>query len=497
MNKNETYILNPDYSFKVDQDRIAMYSKKIVQDYSSSDWISFVHPVQAYILNKFVEPRTISEHCNNLAEEYGITVQQAYDMVSQYIENKMPVFTVFLENKIYFPKNVLIPCRIIKDAKLTARRESDIETSLQNLDLTPDRMHSAPQSLLFMLTSKCATKCKYCYADKNTKYDALPTEKILEIIEEAHNLKMSYIDVIGGEVFCSKDWDIILKRLVEYDLCPNFISTKYPLTETMVKKLYDTKYDNVIQVSLDSLNPMVLKETIGVQQDYVDKITKAISFLEKYKFKIQINTILTNLTAIEVEIESLYNYIKNIKGLIYWEIRVPEKSIYSTSSFESVKASKEQLENIYKFIRTKLLPKAEFKILCSDEILNEHIKDGKPIDEHFVGGTCGILQNRAFVLPDGKVSICELMYWHPQFIIGNLRHQSIQEVWNSSKAKELFNIHRNMFREQSTCHSCKVFDFCNQKHRRCFVKIIRAYGKENWDYPDPRCQFAPKVNSQY
>lgn len=55
MNRNETYILNPDYSFKVDQDRIVMYSKKTVQDYSSSDWISFVHPVQACILNKFIE----------------------------------------------------------------------------------------------------------------------------------------------------------------------------------------------------------------------------------------------------------------------------------------------------------------------------------------------------------------------------------------------------------------------------------------------------------
>lgn len=497
MNRNETYILNPDYSFNVDQDRIVMYSKKTVQDYSSSDWISFVHPVQACILNKFIEPHTISEHCDNLAAEYGITVRQAYDMVLQYIENQKPIFTEFEEHKIFFPKNVLIPIGFVKDEELSARRESDIEISLQHLDLTPDRMHSAPQSLLFMLTAKCATKCKYCYADKNTKYKTLSTEKILEIIEEAHALKMTHIDIIGGEVFCCKDWDIILKRLVEYDMCPNFISTKYPLTEEMVKKLHYAKYNNVVQVSLDSLNPIALEETIGVKLDYVDKIKKAISYLEKYKFKIQINTILIKSTAIEAEIERLYNYIKSIKGLIYWEIRAPEKSIYSTESYESVKASREQLENIYKFIRTQLLPKAEFKIICSDEILNEHLKDGKPTDEYFVGGTCGILQNRAFVLPDGKVSICELMYWHPQFIIGDLKKQSIQEVWNSSKAKELFCMHRKMFREQSSCHNCKVLDFCNQKHRRCFVKIIRAYGEENWDYPDPRCQFAPEISPQY
>ena len=63
-------------------------------------------------------------------------------------------------------------------------------------------------------------------------------------------------------------------------------------------------------------------------------------------------------------------------------------------------------------------------------------------------------------------------YDEPQFIIGDLKKQSIQEVWNSSKAKELFCMHRKMFRKQSSCHNCKVLDFCNQKHRRCFVKII-------------------------
>ena len=42
----------------------------------------------------------------------------------------------------------------------------------------------------------------------------------------------------------------------------------------------------------------------------------------------------------------------------------------------------------------------------------------------------------------------------------------------------------------------KIFDLCNlENHRRCFVKVIKAYGKDKWDYPDPRCQYAPKVTS--
>ena len=51
--ETEIFVLNPDYHFKNDYDRIAMYSIKNVQQDSSSNWISYIHPIQAAILNHF------------------------------------------------------------------------------------------------------------------------------------------------------------------------------------------------------------------------------------------------------------------------------------------------------------------------------------------------------------------------------------------------------------------------------------------------------------
>lgn len=106
-----------------------------------------------------------------------------------------------------------------------------------------------------------------------------------------------------------------------------------------------------------------------------------------------------------------------------------------------------------------------------------------------------ILQNRMFILPDGKVSICEQMYWHNDFIIGDLKTSSVEEVWNSQRALQLFKPSKSMFRDISPCKKCIHFDDCNNKKRRCVVKVIKAYGLENWDYPDPRCRFAPPFNN--
>lgn len=38
-----------------------------------------------------------------------------------------------------------------------------------------------------------------------------------------------------------------------------------------------------------------------------------------------------------------------------------------------------------------------------------------------------MLKQLAFVLPDGKVSACEQLYWHPQFIIGDLKNNLLRK----------------------------------------------------------------------
>ena len=178
-----------------------------------------------------------------------------------------------------------------------------------------------------------------------------------------------------------------------------------------------------------------------------------IELLSSYGFPIQINTILTKYNSSKESLLELFNYIKSIQNLVYWEIRIPEDSIYSPKDFKEIQASKEQLEKLGSFIRNVLIPDAGFAIYFSDEALNFCAYDGKANDKYFKGGSCGMLTNRMFILPDGKVSICEQLYWHPQFIIGDLTKQTIPEVWNSPKALALFNRKHEVFRKESRCYS--------------------------------------------
>jgi radical SAM protein with 4Fe4S-binding SPASM domain len=95
------------------------------------------------------------------------------------------------------------------------------------------------------------------------------------------------------------------------------------------------------------------------------------------------------------------------------------------------------------------------------------------------------------VLPDGKVTLCEQLYWHPFFLLGDLNRQSIMEMWHSEKALSLWNFSQEEVRDVSPCKTCEAFDGCRRGLGNCWRQAIAAYGPENYDFPSPDCPKAP------
>ncbi|MDE6669148.1 MAG: radical SAM protein, partial [Muribaculaceae bacterium] len=490
MNTNDIWVLNPDYEFKSDLDRICIYSKRDLQYDSNPDWVSYIHPYQAAILFSFQSKKNLQTIIKNLSDYFNIPSETFNKLIEPYLGNKQPIYTEWLGNKIVFPKNILIPIELLKNY-VKVRKIPELSVSIDKIDITDTRAHRAPHSILWMLTSKCLTDCAYCYADKHTSYVPLSTLQCFNIINSAYKLGVRYIDIIGGEVFLHKDWDILLEHMVKLQLSPSFISTKMPVTDIIIKQLLSTGYKNVIQISLDSMEDEVLSILIKAKRPYLKHVLKGIRLLDQAGYKIQINTVLTKLTATEKNLRLLAAFLSEIKNLEYWEIRVPEYSLYSSERFDEVKCNREQLIKIGKFINNKLPSFFKAKIIFSHDVSDQEYQCTGPEKDCFKGGSCGLLKDQIFILPDGKVSVCEQLYWHPEFIIGDLTKNTIEQIWQSSKALDIFNMSKEHFREISGCSQCTFVAKCISNKRRCVIKVMKAYGKENWDYPDPRCIFAP------
>lgn len=105
----------------------------------------------------------------------------------------------------------------------------------------------------------------------------------------------------------------------------------------------------------------------------------------------------------------------------------------------------------------------------------------------------------AFSAPEGileiplvnvKVTICEELYDHPQFIIGDLTKQSLGEVWHSKKAHDLYNC-REIKNSSTVCGLCNDIETCRTGAGVCWKMVLMAYGNDSWNFPDPRCPKAP------
>ncbi len=488
MNYDKIYVLNPDYIIKNDIDRVLLYSKNKVSNYSSVNKLCFLHPIQAEIFSFFTYKRTLDENILLLSDYLELSFDEVYKMISPFLENDQELTLSYQKKRIRIPRNVLISKDKCIDKDLF-REIPNEQMRCKNINLSARRISTFPILITLMISNKCVTKCKYCYADTQTTVkENLSTERMLSIIEEASMIGVKNINLAGGEIFLRKDWHIILRKLIEKNYSPDIISTKYPINESIISKLKYTNYTDRIQISLDSINENVLINILGVKEGYLDKIKAGIILLEKNNIPFQITTVLTKYNTDILLMEELFDFVSSFEMLKTWEIRPIMASLYK-GNFENIRAKKEDIELVFDAIGKKR-DVSHFNIRMIRDTIDKHYYEESKGSSFFKGAKCSALNTHMFVLPDGQVTICEQLYWNPHFIIGNLSSQNIKEVWTSERAHFFAYIDRSKIQENSNCKNCKILSYCFSNNR-CWVDVIKSYGKQCWDYPDPRCSYAP------
>lgn len=491
--KDKIYILNPQYHLRNDTRRILLFSKSSVDERSSANWYAFLHPLQAVLLSFFTYRRTLDENLSELGKYFHCEQSKIERYITPFLENSEPLCSYWHDQKIVFPKNMLVAATN-KDNYLELCPE---EFVCNDLDLSTRRLYYAPLSVTFMLTNRCVTHCCYCYADTSTRLKkSLSTQRIMNLIEEASNLQLKHVNLIGGEIFLHPDWKQILKKTVDCHVEPEYISTKMPLTDELVNSLSATGYKGIIQISLDTVNPDKLKDSLHVSDDYITSLLHGIRILDESGIPYLIATVLTTYnTDIETLLE-LYRFLSTLKHLTGWNLVPVNNSIQiGNRKFAKLKPSRQQIEEVFKEFENVTTLNAAFPIRLIKDLLDQQYYMTEGGSSNFAGTKCSALNTHFFILPDGKVTICEQLYWDSRFLIGDVTKQGLQEVWTSSRSLHLYNSAWKDIRPSSNCFDCTLQQNCFKNNNRCWVNIIKAYGKDNWDYPDPRCNKACKMKN--
>lgn len=481
-----SYVLNEDYFLKEDEKRVILYSKSELKNDSSKEWSSFIHPLQAKILNIFNQPITIQNAISEVSHIIpNISEETIKRTLSPFINNKTPFYVEWKGNKIKFPKNIIIMSDTKKEYKRRALNISELN-NINKFDFKTKRLYRSPIDIVFMLTNRCFTHCSYCYADTYYKSKDITKEVFVDFINQAKSLNVRYIDLIGGDIFYKREWDFFLKTLINYNFSPRFILTKKPLTDEDILKLKKMNYDNELQISLDTLNDNNLKRLLGVNVNYKTSLINSLKKLDENNFKIRINSVVTTLNNNLTDLVDICELLNQLRNVVEWEIRIFMPSMYiGRRNNELLSLNEERKKTINKFISNELELQSKHKIVFFDNTNhtpNDYLSNNAELD-----WCCSANNSSFFVLPDGKVTICEQLYWHPQFLIGDINKETINEIWNSKKATYLRDIYEKLDNFNSPCTLCNKNYNCFTKYKRCWVNVLKYNGNDFWLHPDPNC----------
>lgn len=483
---NQVYVLNPDYHLRNDGNRVLLYSKWQVDERSTGNWLSYIHPLQAGLLALFTHRRTLADALFYIARIFGSDITDAKVRIAGWLENKKPFYTVYQGKRIWMPGNVLVP---YSGNEPFLELDPNDFMIWRRLDLTGHRLYEAPLSVTLMLTNRCRTHCRYCYADTATQVSRpLPLGRILRLIEEAGRLGLKQVGLIGGEVFLHPHWEEILRKTVECGVEPEYLSTKLPFTQERIEALRRTGYRGMLQVSLDAVDAEVLKASLRVDDDYLPAVQEGLRLLDRSGLPYQVATVLTASNCTVALQQALFRFLATLKRLSRWNVvPVSGSPMADPAVFARLKPSREEVGKVFAALSQQVRPGLPFQVHLVRDLLDTRYHCAEGGSRNFEGKQCPALNTQFFILPDGKATVCEQLYWHPHFLIGDASRQGIKEIWQSQKVKSLYGSAWKEVREESACRACAIAQSCFSYNNRCWADIVKAYGRDNWDYPDPRC----------
>jgi radical SAM protein with 4Fe4S-binding SPASM domain len=501
---NKKYFINPAYTIKPDKTRAITTTSKGYEtipfpvDNVNSSFVWILNPVYAVIFSFFDGSKILEDTLSDISNELGLDKNVIFKMISSYFNNGETQLIKYMKdhidektlincNAFHIPKNFIIECNGTPRTDMYPKDAFYIKKELWEFDVFRT---SSPIMLTLMVNNACVTNCSYCYANK--KYNVnepLSTEKIISLIHEANKLGVLSFELAGGEVLLHKDWDIILSELYKCGYIAH-ISTKMCLTEEQILKLKEIGISK-IQISVDAWDSNLLQKILNVKEDYFNNLQTSLKLLEKHNFEVSIKSVITNLNSSKKCVEDLLNNLVTFKNINYISVAPGEYSLYK--DFSNYKISRQEWDNVNKLVENYGLNISNCIIrpqgILSKIDLIDFVKS--KAEKFNIRSACSGNFTSLYILPDGKVTICEELYWHPKFLIGNVNKQSIQGIWDSKEATDLFYLSQEDFHTNSACKYCPDFKICRFRRGVCWKMIFQAYGMDDCQLPDPRCPLAP------
>jgi MoaA/NifB/PqqE/SkfB family radical SAM enzyme len=327
-----------------------------------------------------------------------------------------------------------------------------------------DIREPAPMALLWVVTECCNKKCSYCYKDAQFVSDdcatdlALPAARVAELIAEAAEIGVTTWVLSGGEPFLRPDLIDLIRDMVDHGIEVVPI-TKARISGERMKALVRSGVQS-LHVSLDSHRPETVDRLTGIPGAF-DQIVATLRAAAHHGLPVVLRPVLTSFNVRDFEgLMELASELKVAEVLVdlYGESCGRHDPSFEVSPEDYRWLRQTSVELAGRFQQTRTEFKFDRPALIAE-------KAGRGCVEGSRGMT---------FLPDGKVTKCEHWRFGEELTYGDLRTQSIMEVWESDRIARINRAPVEAY-AGTVCGRCKKLMECNQRRGRCSLTAMLEY----------------------
>ena len=328
---------------------------------------------------------------------------------------------------------ISIDCFVKEIDKLSAERFSrsfprdNIEHACILEDVVKnDKIPETIRYAFFKLTMRCNSDCEYCehaFSKNQGKYTEQPINVVFDVVDQLKNAGVTACSVSGGEPLTYPNIEVVIQKMVDAGIEPILLTNGILLPNKM-DSLFRAGLRYVI-MSVDSFNPEHYKSTRGVS---FDQILKAYNYMLEFVKKnpsmiFRLTTVLSsqNITDIVPLIQ------KTTKDGVGVQLTPYHNFINKDDSL-----SPRDIEEVTKVVHQLILMKEKGAHICNSktylEYFSEFFISGARIPRQNYRCRCGY--ESVYIWPDLSVKSC----WTTTLpILGNLRDNSLLNLWNSTE----------------------------------------------------------------
>ena len=252
-------------------------------------------------------------------------------------------------------------------------------------------------------TNLCNAACIMCPHSKLKKMGTMDMNLYKKIIDNCHKLNIKIITLsFFGEPFLDKTIVKKIKYAKEKGMTVGFYSNASLLTEELSKEIIEAKLDS-ITISFD-----------GATKETYEKIRKNLKF----------------------EVTK-----RNVLGLINIRKRLNKKNPKINLVLVELEENKREIKKFYNEWKEKV---EGINIINMRNWANDIQKEGTKESFHFnkkiKRKPCALIWLKMVVDWNGDVVLC-CDDWNHSTILGNLKNQTIEEIWNGEKLRAIRQAH--------------------------------------------------------